>query len=280
MVKEIGNFLRNYNFLSLTKSTVDEATKLPSDNWKKKGINFSKVAVAVGAEIPAYIAVSSLRWCGFFNPPLPQPPEFPIPHNNVDFMDVSTQRALWDWKPELKADIQEGISMCLSDKWNVFQVVGEWCIANSFEHPNYAKPTFLTVSEPLENGTSFRDVTLAFSKLKQKDKTAIFDAVYHQTEIKPVSAAGKQVYQDLRAIASKLTQGNEGFKNTFQEFAQKAAAEEPAVEEAPLSARTTLAPQNALRVPTPASLYPTVAPSSRYEPYVPTFNRPAEYANG
>src|SRR5579872_329128 len=170
MVKEIGNFLRNYTFLSLTKSTMDEVSKLPNRDWKQKGTSFGKVLFSVWAEIPTSIAVSGLRWAGCFNPPLPQPPSFPAPHSNVEFMDVSVKRALWDWKPSLKAEMKEGIADSISEKWNVFQVVGEWCIANSFEHPNYFKPSFLTASEPLENGTMFRDLTLTFSKLKQKDK--------------------------------------------------------------------------------------------------------------
>ncbi len=277
---QIGNFLRNYNFMGLTKTVADaqsEVCQQPNKNWQqmagKMGKNVLLTSLLVGAqfaEIPTYIAVSGLRWCRLFTPPLPQPPAFALPHSNAEFMDNSVKRALWDWKPGLKNEMMEGIGDGLSDKWNVFQVVAEWCLANSFEHPSYSKPTFLTASEALQNGQTFGTVAKAFSKLWESDKNDILDAVYHQTEIKSVSSAGKKVYQDLRALASKLTQGNQAFLSSFKELMEKTAAAEPASVSVPLSARTTAAPQSAANVPNPASLYPAIAPAPRYEPYVPT----------
>ncbi len=284
MGKEIGNFLRSYEFMGLTKLVNESQAQIYKQSNETYGKMCGKAAknagfsglsfAALGADMALMPCISAIRSLGFFNPLPPQPPAFPTPHNNAEFMDVSIDRALWDWKPELKNEMNEGISDGLSDKWNVYQVVGEWCLANSFDHPTFYKPTFLTVSEPLENGESFRSVGTAFSRLKQKDKTAIFDAVYHQTDIaKSISANGKKVYQDLRALASKLTQGNEAFLTAFKETMNKRAAAEPAPVTAPLAARTTPAPQSAANVPTPASLYPTIAPASRYAPYVPTFGR-------
>ncbi len=234
MGKEIGNFLRSYSFLGLTKSVTEaqsEVCKQPNETYSQMASKMVKVSLLTGAsvlaqfaEIPTYIAISSLRWCGCFNPLPPQPPAFPQPHNNAEFMDVSIDRALWDWKPELKNEMNEGIADGLSEKWNVYQVIGEWCLANSFENPHYYKPTFLNASEPLENGETFRSVGQAFSRLKQKDKTAILDTVYHQNEIsKSISSNGKKVYQDLRALASKLTQGNEAFLSAFKETMNKRA---------------------------------------------------------
>jgi len=288
-IERAVNFLRAYEFQGLTKGVTEaqaQVYKEPNETNQQMLKKAGKVAGYTAASIAAqcadpflYMGVSGFRWMGFFNPLPPEPPKFPMPHDNAQFMDNAIERALFDWKPELQAEMREGLSDQLSEKWNIFQAVGEFCLAYSYENgvnSNYYKPTFLTVSEPLENGESYKSVGVDFSRLKQKEKALVLKAIYHQTEIGPVSAAGKKVYQDIRALASKMQQGNQGYLTAFKECMEKKEAA-PAPTPAPaLSSRVSAPPQSSLNVPTPASVYPSVAPRIQNQTFAPVYTQPAQ----
>lgn len=233
----VSNFLRTYDFLHLTRS-VNEAQialhKEPNETWGDISSKFCNICwlncesiAAVGLDVVTYLAVSTLRGCGLFLPQPPAPPAFPTPHDNVEFVQYAIERALWNWNPALRKEFEEGIDACLSDKWNVFQAIGEWSLAYSFENAeksSYYKPTFLTISEPLENGESFRSVGQAFDRLKARDRTAILNALYKQEEAPSLNSSGKKVYQNIRALASKLHQGNQIYLSAFGEYRKKKEA--------------------------------------------------------
>jgi len=236
----IGSVLRNYDFLDMTKSVTEAQMALykkPNKTWAQIGNKFYNIcwynteAVAfVGVDVVAYLAISTLRGCGFFLPLPPAPPTFPTPLDNVDFVKYAIQRALWNWDSSLRKEMEEGIADSLSDKWNVFQVVGEWSLVYSFENSkksSYYKPTYLTISEPLENGESYRSVSIAFDRLRQSERTAILNAIYGQKEVPSLSSAGKKVYQNIRALASKLQQGNTIYLNAYSEYIKQKAASVP-----------------------------------------------------
>ncbi len=149
---------------------------------------------------------------------------FPIPFDNVQFIDGAIKRALWDWDLTSRKEIEEEIETSYSEKRNIFQVVGELSLAYSLENmgrSSYFNPTFLTISEPLENGASFRSVSAAFAWLWQSEKKAILNALYHQTEAPTLGFKARQVYQDIRGLASKLHQGNQNYLNAFSEYTAK-----------------------------------------------------------
>ncbi len=225
------NFLRNYQFLNLTKSVTEAQMclyKEPPKTWSDVGNKlfhiscYNGLSVAtVGADVATYLAISTLRRAGFFLPLPPAPPVFPTPHDSVQFIDCAVKRALWDWDPAVREELEEGIECSLSDKWNVFQVVGEWSLAYSLENGDkgsYYKPNFLTISEPLERGESFRSVSLAFASLWQKDKKKILNALYHQTGTPSLGYKAAKIYKDIRALASKLHQGNQMFLAAFNGY--------------------------------------------------------------
>lgn len=230
----VFNFLRNYEFLNLAQSVTEAEVALykkPNQTWAQIGSKFYDICwyngetiLAVGADVVTYLAISALRRCGLFLPPPPAPPTFPIPHDNVEFVQYAVERALWNWDPAIKKELEEGIADSLSEKWNVFQIVGEWSLAFSFENAaknSYYKPTFLTISEPLEDGESFRSAGIAFNKLRQKERTAILNALYRQEPPPSLSASGKQVYQNIRALASKLHQGNQIYLTAFSDYVKQ-----------------------------------------------------------
>lgn len=230
----IGSFLRSYEFLDLTKSVTESKMTLykqPNKTWGDIGNKLANISYyntlsigAVGADVATYLAVSSLRGIGLFCPLPPAPPVFPAPFDNVQFIEDAIKRALWDWDLTPRKEIEEGIETSYSEKWNVFQVVGEWSIAYSLENmgrSSYFKPTFLTISEPLENGATFLSVSTAFARLWQSDQKAILNALYHQTEAPALGYRARQVYQDIRSLASKLHQGNQNYLNAFSQYAAK-----------------------------------------------------------
>lgn len=227
----IGNFLRTYEFLNLTKSvTVSQMAlyKAPHKTWSQVGNKLYQISwynglsiAAAGADVAVYLTVAALRRIGLFCPPPPAPPVFPSPHDNVQFVDSAIKRALWDWELSVRKEIEEGIESSYSDRWNVFQVVGEWSVAYSLENgerSSYFKPTFLTISEPLENGASFRSISSDFAKLWQSEKKAILHALYRQEGPPSLGYRAKKVYQDIRGLASKLHQGNQNYLKAYSEY--------------------------------------------------------------
>jgi hypothetical protein len=238
----IFSAVRNYEFLNLTESVTKAQMavyKKPAQTWTQIGSKFYNICwyngeaiAAVGLDVAAYLAISTLRACGLFCPLPPAPPTFPTPLDNAAFVNYAIERALWNWDYTPRKELEEGIADSYSDKWNVFQVVGEVSLAYSLENSqksSYYKPTFLTISEPLENGESFRSVGVAFDRLWQKDKTAILDAIYSQKEPASLSSAGKKVYQTIRALASKLHQGNTIFLNAYKEYVKQRALKTPSI---------------------------------------------------
>lgn len=251
-IGSVSKFLRGYEFQGLTKAVTEaqlEIYKLPYKTYTQMGekmawtAGYTAASVAAQfAEIPFYVGLSTLRACGCFNPIPPEPPSFPSPHDNAEFMNYSIERALWDWQPELREEMREGIADQLSEKWNIFQAVGEWCLAFSYENaskPTYYKPTFLVASEPLESGESFKSVGVAFAALRKKDKEAVLKAIYHQTELGWASGDAKKVYQDIRALGAKLQQGNEAYLTAFKEYMKRKEEENPVEPSHPLAARVT-----------------------------------------
>jgi len=260
----VSSFLRNYEFLNLTKSVTESQMALyqkPNQTWAQVGDKFYNICwynleaiSAVGADVVTYLAVSAMRKCGFFLPQPPQPPTFPIPHDNVEFVGYAIQRALWNWDPAQRKELEEGIADSLSEKWNVFQVVGEWSLAFSFENDkrsSFFRPTFLTVSEPLENGESYLSVGAAFERLRQRDKTAILNALYRQEAPASLSSTGKKVFQDIRSLASKLHQGNQGYLTTYSDYVKQ------------IEANTSPAPE-----PLPETVVHAAEPSAPPQPQI------------
>lgn len=265
----IGSFLRSYEFLDLTKSVTESKMALykqPNKTWGDIGNKFASISYynalsvgAVGADVATYLAISSLRSVGLFCPLPPEPPVFPAPFDNVQFIDGAIKRALWDWNLTPRKEIEEGIETSYSEKWNVFQVVGEWSIAYSLENmgrSSYFKPTFLTISEPLENGATFLSVSAAFAWLWQSDQKAILHALYHQTEAPALGYRARQVYQDIRGLASKLHQGNQNYLDAFSQYAAK-------IPSAPIAAP---APAPSYQRPAQVHPVPSAPPLSRINP--------------
>ena len=233
----IANYIRNYHFLDFTKSVAEAELALckkPDQTWTQIGSKFynicwynAKAIPTVGLDVITYLGVSALHGCNLFCPPPAAPPTFPSPHDNVQFIQYAIQRALWNWDPALKREMQEGLDDSLSDKWNIFQVVGEWSIAYLFENAHkssFYMPTFLTNSESLANGESPRSVGTAFASLPQADRTAILEALYLQKDSPSLGSSAKKVYQNIRSLASKLQQGNRIYLDAYSGYARKKAS--------------------------------------------------------
>jgi hypothetical protein len=242
----IGSFLERYEFLNLTKSVTESQMSLykkPNETWSQIGNKLYHISLynglsigAVGADVAVYLAVSTLRSMGLFCPPPPPPPVFPFPQDNAEFIDCAIKRALWDWDLWARKEIEEGIESSLSEKWNVFAVVGEWSLGFSLENMargSYFKPTFLTISEQLENGASFRSVCTDFAKLWQSEKQAILKALYTQEAPPALGFRAKKVYQDIRALASKLHHGNQNYLTAHAEYLKRKSSPPSSPTQAP-----------------------------------------------
>jgi hypothetical protein len=272
----IGSFLERYEFLNLTKSVTESKISLykkPNVTWSQIGSKLYHVSLyngleigAVGADVAVYLAVSTLRSLGLFCPPPPQPPVFPFPQDNVEFIDCAIKRALWDWDLWARKEIEGEIESNFSEKWNVYAVVGEWSLCYSLENMargSYFKPTFLTISEQLENGASFRSVCTDFAKLWQSEKQAILKALYSQDTPHALGFRAKKVYQDIRALASKLHHGNQNYLAAYAEYVKRKSSPAPLPKaDAPLGAPSpTQAPRGNFHPPA-FSPTPLVVPSA------------------
>ena len=233
----ISNFFRNYHFLDFTQSIAKnkiDVCKKPDTTWGEFGSNFRDVClynlgsfVAVGADVAMYLSVTAFREMGLFLPLPPPPPVFPSPRDNVEFIHNAIQRAVWDWLPSMTKLMHEGIQDGISDTWNVYQVVGEWALAYSLENGKKGdsfKPNFLRISEGLADGETFMSVGIAFDKLNEKDQRQILSDIYHQSEPSQLSAAGKKVHLNIRALASLLHQGNRNYLESFDGYQKKREA--------------------------------------------------------
>jgi hypothetical protein len=242
----IGSFLERYEFLNLTKSVTESQMSLykkPNETWSQIGSKLYHITLynglsigAVGADVAVYLAVSTLRSMGLFCPPPPQPPVFPFPQDNAEFIDCAIKRALWDWDLWARKEIEEGIESSFSEKWNVFAVVGEWSLGFSLENMargSYFKPSFLTISEQLENGASFRSVCTDFAKLWQSEKQAILKALYTQNPLPALGFRARKVYQDIRALASKLHHGNQNYLTAYAEYLKRKSSPASSSTQAP-----------------------------------------------
>ncbi len=238
-MSEIGNFIRNYDYLNLTKSVTEEQTKLyeaPHETWAQMGSKLYHVCVcntkaiaATGADTALFLFVSTMRSCGYFLKPL-SAPDLPNAHDNVDYLGNAIERALFFWEPEKKELFKEGLSDGWSDEWNIYQAVGEWSLAHFYENkaaPGFYKPSFLSASEPLANDESFISVGRAFQGLSTGNKQAILKAIYKQEEPAALGGAARNVYLNLRGLASLLHQGNVGFLQAFKEYSEKSEEKIP-----------------------------------------------------
>jgi hypothetical protein len=259
-LKFIGySFLRNYDYLNLTKSVTDaqaELYKAPHETWAQMGSKFYSICssnaqsiAATGADTALFLFVSTMRSCGYFIQPLPTP-DLPNAHDNVDYLDNAIARGLSLWNPEKREAFKEGLAEGLSDEWNIYQAVGEWAVAHYYENKEglgFYKPSFLSASEPLANEASFVSVGRAFKALSGGNQKAILKAVYLQEEPNSLGSAARDVYRDLRGLASLLHQGNMGFLKTFSEYSEK-------------HDETAAAPSVALPSAPPAELAPSYQP--------------------
>lgn len=229
MSEGIGSFFRNYQFLDFTKQVAQDQINLgkqPAETWGQIGNtlrlvcwNNTRNIFYTGLDVTTYLAVSILRSQGFCLPPLSAPPLRSY-HDDAQFLKSAVERGLWKWNPQKKADVEEAIETCFSDEYNIFAMVGEFCLAYFYENDNGKKfvPSFLKASEPLENNESFHTVGKRFAKLGSVDQRNILEAIYTQKEPKNLSSKAKQVHRDIRALASKLQQGNKGYLGAFQAY--------------------------------------------------------------
>lgn len=229
MSNGISGFFTNYQFLDFTKGIAQDQIELgkqPTETWAQIGNTLRRVCwnntrtiFYTGLDITAYLAASALRSQGFCLPPLSAPPARPY-HDDAQFLKCAVERGLWTWGPKKRAEMEEAIESCLSDEYNVFAVIGEFCLAYFYENNQGKKyiPSFLRASESLENNESFQTIGNRFAKLNSLDKRNILEALYNQKEPKHLSSAAKQVHRDIRALASKLQQGNKGYLEAFQAY--------------------------------------------------------------
>lgn len=235
------NNLREYKFGDFTKAVAKEqidALNDPAKTWQNKWGNMcwynGKAILSVGADVASYLFVSSLRSIGLCHPLPPKPPEFPIPHDGTELLQNAIERALWDWDPTLRKELELGIEESFSDTWNIYQVLVEWALAYCFEHADFAKneakdkpymPKFLTCSEPLASGKTFGMIGSDFGKLSKKEQALVVKALYAQAKEMPkLSDAGKKVYQDMRAFASLQTQGNQNYFEVMADYQKQKEA--------------------------------------------------------
>ena len=237
-IADYYNSLRNYQFLDYHKAGVAEQMKMHQqtdlssmDKFKNVCWYNAEAIVRVGFDVGTYLTlISLLRPIGLCHPVPPAPPEFPTPHSNVELMDYAVRRALWNWGQSAQKEILEGIADNYSDRWNVFQLVGEWSFAFALENAHkssYYKsnPTFLTIAEELDNGATYRTISKDFNSLWAKDKTAVLEALYRQAPCSSLSSSAKQVYQNIRAFASQLHQGNQNYLQSFNEYSKTLGAQ-------------------------------------------------------
>lgn len=226
--------IRNYKFPDHSRAVLKEkATKCeqPITTWGDFGhvwadlfLCNAKSILALGQDVASYLFVSSLHKVGLFIPLPPAPPVFANPHDNVEFIQNSIERALWNWDPALRSEMLEGIDDGLADKWNVYAVIGEWAMAYSLENgknKDYYKPTFLTIAESTADGSTFQTIGIAFRKLSAKEQKLILDTIYRQDKLPSLTLAGKKVYQNIRAFASLLQQGNKNYLEAFGSYQKK-----------------------------------------------------------
>ena len=262
-MSSVLNFLRNYDFLKITQTVTEKQAmiyKKPHATWGQCGekvLDICLYNVKSGFTIPAdiitYLFVSTFRQIGCFLPLPPEPPVFANPHDNAEFIHNAIERALWNWDPTLRKEIEEGIECSFAEKWNIFQVVAEWCFAYAMENLKkgnaFYKPTFLRNSECLaDQRTNFVTIGPSYDKLHQKEKTMILNALYRQTPMPTLSTAGKKVYQDLRALSSLLQQGNTMYTQALREYQTQ---KEEGTLRVLYSAEPILAPHNVSSTPPP-----------------------------
>jgi len=227
----ISNFFTNYHFLDFTKQVAQDQidlNKQPTETWGQIGNtlrrvcwNNTRIGFYTAADVVTYATVSTFRSLGFCLPPLSAPPLRSY-HDDAQFLKCAVERGLWTWNTQKKADVEEAIETCLSDEYNIFAMIGEFCLAYFYENDNGKKhePSFLSASKPLKNHESFYTVHKRFAKLSSIDQRNILDAIYNQKEPKNLSAKAKQVHLDIRGLASIMQQGNKGYLEAFQAYAK------------------------------------------------------------
>jgi len=89
------------------------------------------------------------------------------------------------------------------------------------KNKDYYKPTFLTIAESTADGSTFQTIGVAFRKLSEKEQKLILDTIYRQDKLPPLTIAGKKVYQNIRAFASLLQQGNKNYLEAFGGYQKK-----------------------------------------------------------
>jgi hypothetical protein len=268
-------YLSNYQPFDMTKKLAAQTAQKneePVETWAQFNsifyricLNNAKSCVFTGADVITYLAVSALRHIGFCLPPL-QFPQLSIPRDNVDFISNSIKRATWTWKNEEKKVLEMEIAEFLGEEYEIFQVVGEFSIAYAYESLKQRGkeifiPNFLTTSEPLENDQTFNSVGKRFAKLNEKDQQNVLKSIYNQKE-EVLTGEAKAVYVDIRGLASKFSQGNEGYLKAFTAYNKAKESEKgPSL--------STTASSNQSEVET-VPLYPSLYPEGP-QPSAPPF---------
>lgn len=269
------NYLSNYQYLDLRnadRQAKSDIEKLPHGSCgeilKKSFKVISSDMKTLGKdffEVGLYLCVlSPLRTCGVFCPPEPTPPVFPSPHDDGEFVQYSIERGLWRWDEEKGKQMKEDISTLSG---SVMPVIAQWTFAYSYDNlekrKDYIKPSFLTMSASLEGGESYASVGKAFSQLKPVEKKAILEALYRQEDLKLGCFSShnvRKVYNDIRGLAYKLTQGNKNFTSALQEYIERLEESEPVASSASTAAPVSTAPsctQPRTQTITPARVSPS-----------------------
>lgn len=192
--------------------------------------NTSLLFASIAKDFFVGSAIDFARSLGYCLPAISSP-DLPRPQDNAEFLCFAENRALHLWSAAEKKVIEEGLEDGLCDEYEIYGVLGEWAIASYYENAadeNFYLPTFLESSSPLPSN---RKVTILsteerFRALSEGDKKSILKALYTQKppvswKGNPLGKAAKEVYTDIRALASLLHQGNQAFITSTNDYFAK-----------------------------------------------------------
>lgn len=235
-------FWTNYQYGDLFRHAFKETLENyhPSKGtptWYQMAGSLIALAPTIGQDFGASCAVSLARRLGYLVPPLPMP-ELKRPQDNAEFLCYAEQRALHLWTKGERTLIEAGLDDGISDEYEIYSVVAEWSIATYYEQappvknkPGYEqtkmgiyKPTFISSSEALESDPTVTVMTTLsrYQDLSKTDQNSILEAIYLQktphTDGELLQGKAKEVYRDMRALASLFHQGNPGFLAAIQTY--------------------------------------------------------------
>ncbi len=258
-------FWRNYQYGDIFRDAFKQTLENyhPSKGtptWYQMAGSLIALAPTIGQDFGASCAVSLARRLGYLVRPLPMP-DNPRPQDNVEFLCYAEQRALHLWAKGERSLIEEGLDDGISDEYEIYSVLAEWAIATYYEQAKKGiyKPTFVASSEALENDPTVSVMTTLsrYQALNEDDQNAVLEALYLQKsphkEGEPLHGKAKDVYRDIRALASLFHQGNPGFLAAMTTYFK---ARENYLKTAP-------APQPVRAAPKPVAPKPSAPPAAR-----------------